>query len=172
MLRHSGQRRILTKRKQLQSAPLALHSPVKETRRKQWTNKQMEDAMEEARSCKTGINEAARMYNVPPTILKDRISGKVKHHRTKPGPKKYLNDVEEEELAMFLIDTSAMGYGKSGKDVMGIAEDYARSKNMLRKPKITHGWCKNRQSDLLLRRCTCSLCTPLVRVPGTLRAWA
>ena len=92
------------------------------------------------KSCKTGINEAARMNNVPPTILKDRISGTVKHHGTKPGPKKYLNDVEEEELAIFLIDVSAMGYGKSRKDVRGIAEDYARNKNMLRKDKITHGW--------------------------------
>jgi len=108
--------------------------------------------MEEVRSCKTGINEAARMYNVPPTILRDRICGRVKHG-IKPGPKKYLNDVEEEELATFLIDVSAMGYGKSRKDVMGIAEDYVRSKNMFRKDKIAHGWWnsfKNRKSDLSL----------------------
>ena len=86
MPRPSGQRKILTKRKQSKSGPPALHSPVnKRTRWKQWANKQMEDAMEEVRSCKAGINEAARMYNVPPTTLKDRISGKVKH-RTKPGP--------------------------------------------------------------------------------------
>jgi len=38
-------------------------------------------------------------------LLKDRISGSVKHG-TKPGPKKYLNDDEEEELAV--IDVSAM----------------------------------------------------------------
>jgi len=114
----------------------------------------VEDAMEEGRSCKAGINEGARMYNVPPTTLKDKISLRVKHG-TKPGPKKYLNGVEEEELATFLIDVSALGYGKFRKDVMGIAEDYARSKIMLRKDNMTDRWWnsfKNRQSDLLLQR--------------------
>ena len=71
-----GQRRILTKRKRSKSAPPALTSPVKRTRRKLWTNEQMERAMDAVRSCKAGINEAARMYNVPSTTLKDRISGR------------------------------------------------------------------------------------------------
>ena len=31
--------------------------------------------MDSVRSYKAEIDEAARMYNVPPTILKDRISG-------------------------------------------------------------------------------------------------
>ena len=35
----------------------------------------MEKAMDSVRSYKAGIDEAARMYNVPPTTLKDRISG-------------------------------------------------------------------------------------------------
>jgi len=120
-----GQRRILTKR-------------VKRTKCKQSTNEQMEDAMEEVRSCKAVINEVARMYNVSPTLLKDKISGRVKHG-TKPDPKKHLN--HEEELATFLIDFSR-------KDVMSIAEDYARSKNMIRKNKITHGWWNSFKDNL------------------------
>ena len=70
----------------------------------------MKDAMDKSRSCKAGITEAARKYNEPPTTLKDRISGKVKHG-TKPGPKKYSKDVKEEEFATLLIDISAMRYG-------------------------------------------------------------
>ena len=89
MPHHNGQRKILTKRKRLKSAPPVLHSPVKSTKQKQWTNKQMEDAMVEVISCEAGVTEAAIMYNVPSTILKDRISGRIKHG-IKPGPKKYL----------------------------------------------------------------------------------
>ena len=39
--------------------------------------------------------------------------------------------------------------------MMGIAENYTRSKNVFRKDKITHGWWnsfKNRQPDLSLQR--------------------
>jgi len=37
------------------------------------------------------------MYEIPPTTLKDRISGKVKHGM-KSGPVKYSSNNEEAEL--------------------------------------------------------------------------
>ena len=89
-----GQRRVLTKRKRSKSAPAVLHSPAKKLKRKQWTNEQMVNAMEAVSSGESGINEAARVYDVPPTTLKDRISGRVKHN-TNPGPQKYLSCQEE-----------------------------------------------------------------------------
>ena len=57
------------------------------------------------------INRAAMEHVVPPTTLKDRLSGRVKHG-TKLGPKPYLSLEEEEELAHFLANCSKMGYGK------------------------------------------------------------
>jgi len=57
--------------------------------------------MEAIHTATCGVNEAAIMYGVPATTLKDRISGKVKHG-TKSGPPKYLNDEEEKEFADFL----------------------------------------------------------------------
>jgi len=54
----------------------------------------MVNAMEAVSSGESGINEAARVYDVPPTTLKDRISGRVKHN-TNPGPQKYLSCQEE-----------------------------------------------------------------------------
>ena len=42
------------------------------------------------------------MYNVPPTTLKDRISGQVKHG-SRPGPPPYLTPAEENEFAEFLV---------------------------------------------------------------------
>jgi len=96
MPRFQGQRKVLTKRRRSRLAPAVLHSPCKR-RRKQWTNEHMESAME---AVHTATCEAARMYGVPATTLKDRISGKVKQG-TKSGPPKYLNDKEEKEFADF-----------------------------------------------------------------------
>ena len=52
---------------------------------------------------------------MPATTLKDRLSGRVKHG-SKPGPAPYFTEVEECELAEFLI---RLGYGKT-KEVLHI----------------------------------------------------
>ena len=149
-----GQRKILTKRKRSKSAPPVLQSPVKRIKRKQWTNEQMEKALKKVESGETSINQAAKDHGVPRTTLKDRVSGRVEH-RTNPGPRRYLNETEEREFADFLIQSSSVGYGKSRKDVMNIAEAVAKEKGLLRKSKITQGWWREflkRQDDLSLRR--------------------
>ena len=42
-------------------------------------------------------NKATAKHGVPPSTLKDQLSGYVKHE-TKPGPAAYLNQQEEKEL--------------------------------------------------------------------------
>lgn len=54
----------------------------------------------EAVSRREGVNRSAEMYGVPSTTLKDRISGRVVH-KTKAGPKPYLNRDEEENCLLF-----------------------------------------------------------------------
>ena len=53
--------------------------------------------MEAVRKGPISINKAALLHGVPPTTLKDRLSGQVVHG-TKPGPVRYLNDEEEHVL--------------------------------------------------------------------------
>ena len=48
-------------------------------------------------------------FVVPKTTLKDRFRDRVTHG-TKSGPKQYLNNEEEKELAEFLKDSAAVGY--------------------------------------------------------------
>ena len=55
----------------------------------------MEAAMDAVRKGPISINKAAFLHGVPPTTLKDCISGRVTHN-TEPGQVKYLNDEEEE----------------------------------------------------------------------------
>ena len=50
------------------------------------------------RDGKMSIDRYATVYGVPCTTLKDRLSGRVEYG-TKPGPKAYLNQEEEESLA-------------------------------------------------------------------------
>ena len=74
---------------------------------------------------------------------------------TRPGPKPYLNVGEEKELGQFLKKCATVGFGKTRRDAMDIAEVVVREKGNLKKEKITHGWWNHflqRQGDLSLRR--------------------
>ena len=100
------------------------------------------------------MNQAAKDHGILRITLKDRVSRRVEHG-TNPDHPKYLNETEEKELVEFLIHTSAVGYGRSRRDVMCIAEKFAKWKNLLRKCKITQGWWREflrRQEHLSLQR--------------------
>ena len=128
-------------------------APRAQRKRLQWSNKSMETATEAVMNGKTSINKAAVMYNVPCTSLKYRLSGKVVHG-TRPGPKRYLNEIEEKELADHLIEAASIGYGKTRREVILITEKVAREKNLLRKDRVSDGWWKRfkeRQPELSLR---------------------
>ena len=102
----------------------------------------------------TSISGAAREHGVPRTTLQDRVLGKVTHG-TKPGPKRYLHEVEEKKLSEFLVETAALGYGRSRGEIMAITEGTTKKKGTLRKNKISHGWFDSfmkRQLYLSLRK--------------------
>ena len=112
----------------------------------------MEAAIEAVKSG-SGINRAAIDHGIPPTTLKDRLSGKVKQEAS--GRPRYLNKDEEAKLSNFLKQYSSIGLGKTRQDVMKIAESVAKEKDLLRRNEITQGWWQRfleRQKDLTLRR--------------------
>ena len=146
-------KRISRRRKRSQSAPAILRSPAKTMKRKQWTDAQMKEAMDAVASG-SSINRAAVDHGVPQTTLKDRLAGRVQHG-DKPGPKPYLDQSEEKELGDFLRQCSAVGYGKTRRDVMAIAQSVASSKGVLRNERISQGWFHRflgRHENLALRR--------------------
>ena len=63
-------------------------------------------------------NRAADLHGVPRSMLKDRLSGYVKHG-TNPGPKPYLTVEEEAELTSHLLQAA---------DIQWIRQDQARCK--------------------------------------------
>jgi len=98
------------------------------------------------------IHEVAQRNNIPSTTLHNRVGGRVVHN-VNPGP--VINVEEENTLATFLKHCSEVGYGKTRKEVLAIAEGIARDKSILRGTKINQGWWRSfieRQGDLSLRR--------------------
>ena len=84
-------------------------------------------AIEAVHSGAMSANKAARMYGAPPSTLKDRLSGRVKHGAN-PGPLPYLTSDEEDELATFLIRASEVGSGKTKREVIVIVQHVLEKK--------------------------------------------
>lgn len=123
------------------------------SKRKQWTNEQMLEAIEAVRSGTMSTYKAAETYGVPRSSLNDRIQGRVVHG-TLPGPKPYLCEDEEKELSSYLISAADVGLGKTRSEVLRIAEGVASSKGILRKENISSGWWRSflrRNKKLSLR---------------------
>ncbi len=96
---------------------------------------------------------AATQYNVSYSTLRDWITGRVRHG-AKSGPASYLSTREEDQLAEFLITSSKARYGKSRKQVMGIAHKVANEKGVLKSGKMSEGWWrrfKERNPHMILR---------------------
>ena len=78
--------------------------------RKQWSDVQMEAALESVIKDGLSQNRAADLHRVV--------------HGTNPGPQSYLSSSEELELAAFLVDTAKMGYGRTRRDVKCLVETH------------------------------------------------
>lgn len=150
-----ARRRNSRKKKHSSGGTIAVtRKPRVSAKRKLWSDESIIAAMEAVRKGIISINKAAVLHGVPCTTLKDRLSGRVKHG-TKPGPSRYLSTEEEKELADHLVEVAKVGYGKTRKQVMTIAENVAKEKSMLRKKRISNGWWRRfreRQPQLSLRR--------------------
>ena len=96
--------------------------------RKQWSDKQMTDAISRVQIDDLCGNRAADLHGVPRSTLKDRLSGRVQHG-VNPGPKLYLSKEEESELADHLIHVANLGYGKTRRDFKCLVERYAIQKS-------------------------------------------
>ena len=104
-----------------------------------WSDQAMLGALQAVREGTLGVNRAALEFSVPPTTLKDRLSGKVTHG-TNSGAQPYLSRTEEEELVDFLIKCSKLGYGKTRKEVLVLVESIVRKKGKVLDKPISSGW--------------------------------
>ncbi len=134
----------------------AAESPPLPKKRKQWSNKSMVLAMEAVKAGRFGVNEAARMYGLPSSTLKDRLGGRVVHG-TNPGRRPFLTQEEEKCLTDHLVHIAQLGYGKTRRQVLNIVEIVAREKGIMPQDhkRLSSGWFRRfmeRNPTLSLRR--------------------
>ena len=105
----------------------------------------MEAAIRAVIQHEKGVNEASRRFHVTTTILRDRISGRVKHGSTicaRPS----LNKTEERTLKDFLFNASDVGLGKTRGHTMMYAEQVAKEKGYYAKTKLLTAGSKHSAS--------------------------
>ena len=97
----------------------------------------MEKAYEAAVTGTMSVRKAAEEYGVPRSTLHEKVTGKVAL-QVKSGSKNYLTDEEEASLVDFLVGCATIGYAKSRKEVLAIAQQIVST----RKPgvEITKWW--------------------------------
>ena len=94
------------------------------TKRKLWDNEHMEAALPDVGQGQS-VTQTAQDYGIPKMTLLDHAYGRVTHG-VKPGPRPYLNLNEEKEMGVFLKECSAVGYGKTRRDVLSIPQSVAK----------------------------------------------
>ena len=88
---------------------------------KQWNEEMMSRALNAYHIEGLSVRRAADMYGVPKSTLGDRVSGRVLCGST-CGRNKYLTDEEEEDLATFIENCASVGYAKTRKQILALAE--------------------------------------------------
>ncbi len=87
-------------------------------------------AMEAVKAGRYGVDEAAQMYGLPSTTLKDCLRGRVVHG-TNPGPRPFLTRDEEKCLTDHIVCTAQLGYGKTRRQVLSMVKNVARDKSIM-----------------------------------------
>ena len=91
----------------------------------------------EAKHSGLSYRRAAGMYGIPTSTLFDHITGKVEVG-ARPGPKPYLTNEEEEEVASFLVQTAKIGYPHTKSQVLALVQQIVNSKRI--EATVTNGW--------------------------------
>ena len=96
---------------------LALSRPLKY---KNWKEEHLFLACEAVKQGMS-LRQAEEEYGIPKSTIQDRVSGKILFG-SRSGPTPYLNDAEEEELAMFLEGSASIGYPYTRKKVIALVQ--------------------------------------------------
>lgn len=111
------------------------------------------DAYEAVVYGKLSTQRAALEFGVPQSTLVDWVTGRIPFGKAS-GPKRYLDDSEEEELIRFIERSAEIGYGYSQKQVIALVQDVVNAKGMS-ELTVTTGWWKafrRRHPELSLRK--------------------
>ena len=114
----------------------------------------MDKACEAVLTHQLSVHAAAEEYGVPRSTLNDKVTGKVPL-QAKSGRRTYLTDEEEDRLVEFLVGCASVGYAKSRRDVLAIAQQIFNARNPGCEVELTKGWWdrfRKRHPEISLRQ--------------------
>ena len=82
------------------------------------------------------VRKASVVYGIPQTTLNDHKLGKVRPDALPGRPT--LFSTKEEDLVNFLVESAAMGYGRTRRDVLDMVTRMAQQQGI--KKAVTTGW--------------------------------
>ena len=142
--------RIATSKSQIRFSSLM---PVGRPKKyKEYSEDKLYSAYEEVLFKNVKIRQAATMYGVPVTTLRDRVSGRIPFGK-KSGPTRYLTNQEEDELVCFVIGCAEVGYSYTRQDILDLVQEILIRKDI--SINISHGWWegfKRRHPEITLRK--------------------
>ena len=125
-----------------------LHCSV--VKRKMWTEEAMDNATKDVMEGTLSVRRAAAQYDIPPSTLHDRISGKVSAGAVSGAPR-YLDEDEKKELVEFLLGCAEVDYPKTVKEVRVIVGKIVakkQSQGVGTAAPVSHGWWENFRNDM------------------------
>ena len=107
---------------------------------REWTEQQMEKAIQNVTNGILGVRRAALEYQVPRLTLSNCVTRRVCPGAA-PGPPKYLCEEEEEELVKWIAGCAEVGYAKSVREIRAVVGAIVSNKLGLDIPiVVSHGW--------------------------------
>jgi len=96
----------------------------------QWSEANMQQAIEEFLKGGVGLRFVARAWRVPKSTLERRVKGKVVGHKHMLGKKTAFTEKEEAELEEFLLDMARRGFPLTESDIRDLSFQYAKKNGM------------------------------------------
>ena len=119
---------------------------------KGYDKSKLEKAVLDVSSGVLSTRRAALEYGIPQSTLSDNVRGRV-CPGTLSGRKKYLSDIEEEELVAFITNAAEIGYAYTVKEIMFLVQEVIDQKGI--QSNLSHGWWegfKARHPSIVRRR--------------------
>ena len=104
---------------------LLFHSPrKKQVPSKSYSNEALTNAYKECKENRISIRKAAKLFDIPRTTLRDRLSGRI-HIDTVITKLPLLSQLEEVKLANHIKTMASYSYGYTRQECVNLASDMA-----------------------------------------------
>ncbi|KAJ8315985.1 hypothetical protein KUTeg_005999 [Tegillarca granosa] len=103
---------------------LLKESESKRSLYRQYSPTSVANAMQKIRSKEMSVYNAAKVYSVPETALRDWVAGRISEETIKSGPSTLLSIDEEAALVKHLSYMASLRYGYTRAEVLEIASEY------------------------------------------------